>query len=357
MARTQDSRARPFTEKNFYLGEFRDRTLAFGLPALLPHEAAAIESVLKELEANPTPSVLLSSDREGLAALAPLLDQRPDAPGLLGAVWRGLREHRRVGLLVDVKDASSTITDVALRLGLAKLVWIDPAGGLTRESERVSFLDLEELSGLLRAGPLAGSRVRGGLLGEIQRGLREGLPAVNLCTAEGLADELFTYAGSGTLFTSERYVDVRPLALDDFDAAADLVARGESEGYLAQRTPEQLDRIFAHGYGAFVEGRHLAGIGALLPYDAANAGEIASLYALTRFLGEGIGGHITRALARAARQQGREFVFACTTTERVAGFFERQGFTRVDGDQIPDEKWASYDPRRRPRVRSLRLDL
>jgi N-acetylglutamate synthase-like GNAT family acetyltransferase len=357
MASILDSQARPFTEKNFYLGEFRDRTVALGLPALLPNEAVAIEAVLKELEANPTPAVLLSSDRDGLAALAPVLDIRPDAPGLLGAVWRALREHRRVGLLVDTTDAASTITDVALRLGLAKLLWIDPAGGLTREGERISFLDLEELSGLLRAGPLAGTRVRGGLLGEIQRALREGLPAVNLCTAEGLADELFTYAGSGTLFTADRYVDVRRLSLDDFDAAADLVARGESEGYLAERTPEQLDRIFANGYGAFVEGRHLAGIGALLPYDGANAAEIASLYALTRFLGEGIGGHVTRALCRVAKQQGRAFVFACTTTERVSGFFERQGFELVDADQIPDEKWTDYDPLRRPRVRSLRFDL
>ncbi len=350
-----DAQTAPFTEKNFYLGEFRGRTLALGLPALRPEEAAAVEKVLEELEANPTPVLLLSSDREGLAALAPVLDVRPDSPGLIGSVWRALREQGRAGLLVDAKDASAAVTDVAISLGLSKLVWIDAQGGIARESERVSFIDLEELSGLLRAGPLAGPRVRGGLLGEIQRGLREGLPAINLCTAEGLGDELFTYAGSGTLFTPERYVDVRPLALDDFAAAADLIARGESEGYLAARTPDQVDHIVANGYGAFVDGTHLAGIGALLPYDV--AGEIASLYALTRFLGEGIGGHLTRAMCRVARQHGHEFVFACTTTERVAGFFENVGFTRVDPDRIPAEKWTHYDPARRPNVICLRHEL
>ena len=41
----------------------------------------------------------------------------------------------------------------------------------------------------------------------------------------------------------------------------------------------------------------------------------------------------------------------------MAGFFERQGFRRVPGEKIPDEKWRSYDPLRRPRVRCLLYDL
>ena len=195
------------------------------------------------------------------------------------------------------------------------------------------------------------------LLRQIESGLRAGLAAVNLCASEALADELFTYAGSGTLFTSQSYVDVRRLGIDDYDAAEDLIARGVSEGYLASRSAEELDRIFANGYGAFVEGRHLAGIGALLPCVEVNAGEIASLYTLTRFLGEGVGGHLVSALCDAAREHGFDFVFACTTTERVAGFFERNGFARVPEDGIPEEKWRHYDPRRRPRVRCVRREL
>ena len=56
--------------------------------------------------------------------------------------------------------------------------------------------------------------------------LEAGLPAVNICSAEGLAEELFTYAGSGTLFTRDRYMSVRRLGIDDFDAAHDLIHRG-----------------------------------------------------------------------------------------------------------------------------------
>ena len=154
-----------------------------------------------------------------------------------------------------------------------------------------------------------------------------------------------------------RYVEVRRLCIDDYAAADDLIARGVSEGYLAPRSPDQLDRVFANGYGAFVEGRHLGGIGALLPCAEVCGGEIVSLYTLTRFLGEGIGGHLVAAICEAASEQSFEFVFACTTTERVAGFFERNGFRRVGEDEIPEEKWLHYDSTRRPRVRCVRREL
>jgi hypothetical protein len=63
-------------------------------------------------------------------------------------------------------------------------------------------------------------------------------------TLEGLADELFTYGGSGTIFTRERYVVVRRLCLDDYDAADDLIARGVAEGFLAPRSPDEIERVW-----------------------------------------------------------------------------------------------------------------
>jgi N-acetylglutamate synthase-like GNAT family acetyltransferase len=351
------SRGRPFTEKSFYLGEFRDRTVAIALVPGVRHDAAQLEHVLKELETNPTDVLVLGTAGEVLDALVPAPPLQP-GEGLEGAVWRGLRRRSRVAIAVDpAPDLPAAVHRIALRLGVAKLVWLDPAGGLSREGERLSFVDLEQLAALLRAGLPGEPAERTALLAEIQRALEAGLPAVNLCASQGLADELFTYAGSGTLFTGERYVDVRRLRIDDYDAADDLISRGVSEGYLASRSPEELDRVFANGYGAFVDGRHLAGIGALLPCVGASAGEIVSLYTLTRFLGEGVGGHLVAALCDTARDRGFRFVFACTTTERVAGFFERNGFRRVPEDEIPEEKWRHYDPRRRPEVRCVRKDL
>ena len=348
-----------FTEKGFYLGEFRGRTLALAARGPDLEQRAAFGPVLSDLEANPTDLVLISTEREALRALgsAPLLSAASES--LEGEVWRGLQKSPRVGVVIE--DAASFAAEcrrVALALGVAKLVWVEQEGGLVHpDGGARSFVDLEELGGLLRpaAEPCGGRREQ--TLREIEKALRDGLTSVNLCTPQGVADELFTYSGSGTLFTRERYVDVRRLAIDDLSAAHDLIQRGVAEGYLAVRSMRELDRIFANGYGAFVEGRLLAGIGSLLPLSGSDCAEIASLYTLTRFLGEGVGGHLVGAMCERARSDGLVFVFACTTAERVVRFFERTGFREVPSDTIPEEKWRHYDAARLPQVRCLRRDL
>lgn len=346
-----------FTEKAFYRAEFRGRTLAVACDAAALGDPARLEPVLADLESNPTRVVLLTTDPVVAKALdAAVVETAPDR--LEGAAWRTLHSHPRAAVLVPSGEHfARSCREIAVRIGVTKLVFLDPLGALVRDDgARLSFVDLHELVAALEGGSaMVAKRVP--LLREVEAALRGGVPAVNLCTAEALADELFTYAGSGTLFTAERYVAVRRLGIDDFDAANDLVARGVTEGYLADRSDDELDRVFANGFGAFVEGRHLAGIGALMPHPESGTAEIASLYTLTRFLGEGIGGYLVAALCEEAERRGVAFVFACTTTERVAGFFERCGFRRVDAAEIPAEKWRDYDPRRRPRVRCLRRDV
>ena len=227
--------AAPFSEKGFYLAEFRGRTLAIAGAAEDLHPREPIESVLKELETNGTRVVLISTDRADLESLlgAHVIDA--ESPRLEAAVWRAFAHAPRVGLAVGAPDGlAARSREIAHQLAITKLVWLDARGGLTRaDGGRESFVDREALGRGL-ADP-AGAR--GAFLAEIGRALDEGVPAVNLCSAEGLADELFSYAGSGTLFTRERYVRVRRLGLDNFDAANDLVARGVAEGYLAPSFP------------------------------------------------------------------------------------------------------------------------
>ncbi len=348
-----------FSEKSFYLAEFRGRTLAIAAPAEELGAPARLESVLAELADNQTRVLVISSDP---AALQALLGQPPhsaSAPRLEAAVWRGFAKASAIGVAVEEgADFARGCREVALRLGLSKLVCIDREGGLPREEGGGgSFVDLVALTELVRGGMTGLAPRRAALLREIEAALAAGLAAVNLTTLEGLSDELFTYAGSGTLFTRERYVVVRRLGLDDYDAAEALISRGVAEGFLAPRSPEQIDGVLANGFGAFVEGRHLAGIGTLLDHPAAGAGEIAALYTLTRFLGEGVGGHLLRFALEQAAARGRTFVFACTTADRVVGFFERHGFERVDPERIPSHKWRAYDAERRKRLHCLRRDI
>lgn len=252
----------------------------------------------------------------------------------------------------------------ALALRLAKVVWIqsEPPVERTNGEGRVSMVDLAHLGPLLEGRGQEDEpalRVRPGqrpLLSAIHGMIDGGIPSVNVCAAPQLAEELFTYAGAGIFFTRDRYAEVRPLAIDDFDPASDLIARGEADGYLVPRDSASRDAVLANGLGVFIEGRYLAGIGAILPHPSENAGEIASLFALTRYVGEGVGSQIVRYAMDRARSDGLAFLFSCTTSDRVEAFFLRHGFRRVSSDDVPKAKWDSYDPERRARVRCLRFD-
>jgi N-acetylglutamate synthase-like GNAT family acetyltransferase len=353
------------SERDFYLAEFRGRTLALALPEAKPQDLEPLEGVLAELAENQTRLIVLAKDPALLSAAASTYVAAAGEAAWSAKLWRELQRHARVGVLVAPdEELASACRRIALRLRLAKVVWVDGLGPLRDPAgERISWMDAAGIEALL-AGSGEGQRVaaehlspaRRLLLEELGIMVRSGLPAVNLCAYDGVADDLFTFEGAGTFVARDRYLDVRRLALDEFDAAHDLVQRGVAEGFLVERSQEQLDHVLANAFGVFVEGRYLAGVGALLPADD-NAGEICSLYTLTRFLREGIGAHLVSCALEFAGEAGLAYVFACTTSPRVQAFFERHGFDAVAPDRIPRSKWEGYPPERQPRVICLRRDL
>jgi amino-acid N-acetyltransferase len=342
-----------FSEREFYLQEFRGRTLAIACPhTKLLRYPDVVGGVVSTLTRHGSRVVLISSRRAGLERVVGDRILPASTRRLETVVWRSLRQSPRVGLVAGGREPfAKQLGALAIRLGVFKLVWIDAGGGFRdRSGRRLSFVHLEELRELLAARRGLAKRRRA-LLREIAGMIEGGVAAVNVCDVAGLDRELFTYAGSGTLFTRKRYMVVRELGLDDFDAAYDLIGRGVEEGYLAPRPPRAVDEVLAHGFGAFVEGRHLAGIGALLTFpDAPGVGEIAALYTLTRFLGEGVGQHLVAFALRRARAQRLRTVYALTTQERVGAFFERLGFERAPLDVVPASRWRGYDRRRRARL-------
>jgi N-acetylglutamate synthase-like GNAT family acetyltransferase len=95
----------------------------------------------------------------------------------------------------------------------------------------------------------------------------------------------------------------------------------------------------------------------LLEHRTPAVGEIVALYAITRFLGEGVGTHLVAFAAERARTLGLDALVACTVSPRAAAFFERQGFERVSADEMPPAKWKGYEPARREQVVCLRRGL
>jgi amino-acid N-acetyltransferase len=392
-----------FEEKDFYLDEFRAHTLCFAVTLADCEQAGGFEmlgTVVRDLIANDSRVILLLGvETEGrpeascmprvrkqlrpfvladqAAARFPLIRghrsldpcfldvaaiENEDGTRSLEALWRVLRSVPLAIALVNAATLVETAQRLTTRLRVHKLVIVEPAGGIaTPQGGPLSFMDDTMLTAVLQAGEAewTGLQERRATLRSIQAALRGGVHAVNLCTLNGLARELFSYEGSGTLFTLEDYCQIDRLGIDDFEAVERLLERGQREGFLKRRAWDETARILLNGYGAAIGARHLAGVCALEtePYTDERAGEIVALYTITRFKGEGVGARLVERVLKDATAAGLSYVFACTVDPRAQAFFERRGFRLVSQKDVPAAKWAGYDEARLEQVKILRHDL
>lgn len=395
-----------FDEKQFYLDEFRNKTLlltalaedlraerdyddlAAIIRTLLPNDTRVIvlvgsvtgqdgERIVSRLKRRLGP-MIFSEELPGIDASrrSRLLIYNPieacafasseSATALLSRIWITLRSvplFIGVGTYPDRQALRLFAKEVAGRLRVHKLVLLEPEGGLIgADGKRISFMDEPTLAALLDAGEAEWTGLAGRLetVKAVRAALLAGVANVNVCALEGAALELFTYEGSGTLFTLRDYCTVERLCIDDYEEVERLMARGQREGVLKPRSPAEIAQLLVNGYGAVIGSHHLAGICSLLiteEYRQGGAGEITGLYTMTRFKGEGVGQRLIKRVLQDARAAGLKYVFAITTEERAQAFFERQGFRRVGRDHVPASKWDSYEAERLPRVAVFRHDL
>lgn len=395
-----------FDEKQFYLDEFRNKTLLFAalaedlkgerdyddlaaiVRALLPNDTRVIilvgtvtgqdgERIVARLKRRLGPMIfgeelpgVDASRRAKLLIYNPIdaaaFDNSRTATALLSRIWNTLRSvplFIGVGSYPTRQSLRMFAKEIACRLRVHKLVLLEPEGGLIgADGKRLSFMDEPTLEALLNTAEAewTGLAQRLETVEAVRAALLAGVANVNLCSLAGAASELFTYEGSGTLFTLQDYCTVERLCIDDYEEVERLISRGQREGVLKPRSPEEIADLLVNGYGAIVGNHHLAGICSLLineEYRQAGAGEITGLYTMTRFKGEGVGVRLLARVLKDARDAHLSYVFATTTEERALAFFERQGFRRVAHDQVPAAKWQSYEVDRMQRAVVMRYDL
>lgn len=332
-------------EKQFYLKDFRNRAILFHVEDARQLERHAA-STLADLVDNPTLVIVVARrfprKRRALRVSRRDFEKRP---GALVPLSESLMKDGRADVYwprrLTGARAIAYSRQLAVRLGVEKLVIVDERGGLDAGSGTRSFVHAAALARVCRAEEDCGDW---GLaeLQQILAGVRSGITAVNLTTAEGVGAELFTYQGSGTLVTAEEYCTVDSLGVQHFHEAERLLARGEREGFLLPRDEEQKHRLLLAGYGAWFGGERLAGVCGLETeaYRRRRVGEIVGLYTITRFQGEGVGVRMIDHVVAAAKESKLKSLFACSSNERAVAFFERCGFERVDPSKVPAVKWA-----------------
>jgi N-acetylglutamate synthase-like GNAT family acetyltransferase len=242
-------------------------------------------------------------------------------------------------------------------LRVFKLLLLDREGGLVDAAgNRHSFVQIGKVRSLL--GEVRSTHRRG-LLRAAHRAVGAGVASVSLVSPHEVYEELFSFIGTGTIFTEGGYGNVQPISIEDFEEVEALIVRAQNEGFLLSRTEGEIARLLPSCFGYRIGDEHLAGVVSLLtePYHRDHAGEITALYTLTRFQGEGVAAELMKAVLREARERRLRYVFACTTEQRAANLFEHFRFRRVDSRAVPPVKWRGYDKRRIALLSIFRSDL
>lgn len=353
----------PAAERAFYEAEFTGATIVIALTEL--GEAVEVDLRLAAtslLRARANPVVVLDQPEppEGWTRFfeivfgeEPVVLVDPAEPidhEWLAELWMAIADARTVVVDANGEPVVTVAARLAAALGADKLVLTDPEGGWGQPPR--SFADVQQPEEGYRHD--LAHRADGRLVPAVEAALGGGVHSVNLCRPGELDPDLFTFDGTGTLFTNGGYLRVESLRVDDLPEVERLVARGTADGLLRPRTRTEIARLAITGLGARVlGGDHLAGIVSLEtePYRDEAIGEVACLYAVSRFSGAGAGGLLVDALVQRAGRDGLRSVFAVTVSEAAAALFLRRGFDEVDHDAVPAGKWRDYDRDRRAEAR------
>ncbi|WP_420114040.1 hypothetical protein [Pseudactinotalea sp.] len=348
----------PEQERAFFVEEFRGVTIVVSLPVLTDAGIAAVARTVSGFVPGDTRFVLVVNEAEDAERLAQALPAAPtvvpsptvwEDAGMAG-LWLTVADTDRVVVVANPDGVAETTGFLAAGLRASKVVFTDPGGGWGDPPR--SFADLE----IYRLG-LLGELTRrgiGNLLPAAEAALRGGAYSVNLCRADDLELELFTFDGAGTLLTLGGYVRLAQLRVDDLPAVEALVEQGVRDGVLKPRSRAEIARMAVGGLGArVVRSGHLAGgVGRETDrYAGEGAAEVSGLITVSEFSGAGAGGMLLEGVVTRAAALGLRAVFAVTVSPDAAEFFSRRGFTEVPRTRLPEAKWTDYDEARLAVVR------
>ena len=248
--------------------------------------------------------------------------------------------------------AEEVAREVAVQLSAAKLVYLcegTPLADAAQSPLRELTVDeAEALLGRRRSAPREASGTR--LLAGAVRACRNGVKRVHLLdrgTDGALLLELFTRDGVGAMVSADAYDATRRATLADIGGVLELIAPLQAEGWLAERSRENLESemdryIVVERDGAII------GCAALFTYPDSDMAELACLAVDESYRNAGRGDVLLEAIEREARDTGASRLFALTT--RASHWFKERGFRDGRVEELPPPRRHAYDPTRRSKV-------
>lgn len=234
----------------------------------------------------------------------------------------------------------ANVINCAVSLGAEKIFFPGSAPGLVVNGKCRSYPSAQEVREVLASGAdinIPAERLK--FLTEQQE-----VHGVDLVLVEArrgaIYQEVFTHAGSGTLFTREYPNILRSAHERDVRDIMALMQPYIAEGSLKRVREDELLGMIP-SFMVYAVNDQIVAAAALIDYG--DACELGKLCTLPRFQARGRARALVRALLDEARKQGKKSVFALTVQAHVGEFFERIGFKEAARETLPESWKAGYD--------------
>ncbi len=215
-------------------------------------------------------------------------------------------------------------------------------GYLSRMSAKAAEALVTEWPGLLEPIELE-------MLGRAVEACRGGVERVHFLdgTMDGVVlKEVFSTLGYGIMVHVDHFENIRAMQDEDIVEALGIMEGFVRKGILVRRSEEDLQRLKGDFVVYETDGT-IRGCGALHRYGPDQA-EIAGIAVDENYARMGIGKKIVERLIEDARRAGLRQVFLLTT--KTSDWFQSLGFLQGSAEDLPPERRASYDEKRRSRV-------
>lgn len=153
-------------------------------------------------------------------------------------------------------------------------------------------------------------------------------------------EEVFTHAGSGTLFTCEHLNELRPARRSDVRDIMAIMGPQIADRTLTPLSEEGLLSLIPH-FTVYCVNEQIVAAAALVEFG--DSYELSKLCTLPRYQAKGRAKALVESLLERARLDGKRAVFALTVQGYVGAFFERIGFERVSRESLPSAWRQGYD--------------
>lgn len=166
-------------------------------------------------------------------------------------------------------------------------------------------------------------------------------------TDGAILQELFTHNGIGCMISQQPLQSLRDATIDDIGSILQLIEPLETEGILVRRNRELLEIEIDH-FVIFEHDSIIIGCAALYPFPNENICELACLAVNPDYRNTGHGSLLLKHIETKAIKQNIRSIFVLTT--HATHWFIEHGFTETTLSQLPKEKQALYNYRRRSKV-------